>query len=109
MRIGTSRVIALDINTSLPLHRSALAQSALLKGALEQHSDDVFLVFLRAVKITDRLRGTPLQFRRLLKDSLVASSMHFPFSILGFWHPFRCRSRAADGDLCIVNATFHLR
>ena len=59
-------VIGLGHQSSLTLHRLTLAQS-ILKRALQQHTDDMFFIFLRAVQITDRLRGTPRDCAGLLR------------------------------------------
>ena len=63
----------------------------------------MFFVLLGAVKITYGLRGTPCDFAGFqdVHFSLIdVSSLNL---LLGFRHSSRCRTRATDSDLYIVD------
>ena len=79
-----------------------MGQSA-LKGALQQYSNDVFFVFLRAVQIADRLRRRPCDFARLLQ--VLARFVHaFAFKqLFRFRHSLRRRTGATYRDLDITD------
>src|SRR5215510_890560 len=77
----------------------------ILKRALEQHANDMFLVLLRAVEITDSLRRTAgdlAGFRNVYRSLIEA----FPLELLlGLRHPFRRWTCTTDGDLYIVDGS----